>query len=120
MYKIIVIALLALVPVCAPAAGYLTNMSQGVLVSTYVVNNSVPSNTARGLTLILAGPISNPDGCAATDKVHIPSTVPNYSILVAGVIAAVSAGQTIGFYSSGCSSIRFWGGTTTYPQIWNI
>ena len=102
------------------ASGYLTLMGQGVPVTSYVMNSSVPSGSSTGMTLFVGGSIANPDGCNATDKIHIPSTVPNYNALVAAIIAAVSAGQSVGFWSSGCSSIPFWGGTTTYPLVWTL
>ena len=102
------------------ASGYLTSMGQGVVVTSYVMNNSVPPGSGTGMTLFVSGTISNPDACVATDKIHIPSTVPNDSTLVAAVMSAVAAGQSIGFWSSGCSVISFWGGSVTYPQAWTL
>jgi len=95
-------------------------MAQGIGIVSYVMNNSVPPGASSGMTLIVSGTISNPDGCGAIDKVHIPSTVSNYSSLVAAVIAAVSAGQTIGFWSLAGAVIPFWGGAITYPQVWTL
>lgn len=102
------------------ASGYLTPMGQGVVLSSYVINNSVPPGLSTGMTLVVSGAIANPDACGATDKIHIPGTVPNYSALVAAVMAASAAGQSIGFWSSGCAVIPFWGGAVTYPQVWTL
>jgi hypothetical protein len=102
------------------ASGYLTSLGQGVPVSSYMMNNSVPPGSSTGMTLFLTSAISNPDSCGAIDKVHIPSTVPNYNSLVAALVSAVAAGQSIGFWSSGCAILPFWAGTTSYPQVWTL
>lgn len=97
------------------ASGYLTLLAQGVSVNGYMMNNGVGSGST-GMTVWVSG-ISNPDSCGATTMVFIPSSVANYSALVAAVISAFAAGQRVGFWSSGCDLMPFFGGTTTYPYV---
>jgi hypothetical protein len=96
-------------------AGYLNSMGTGVTPTGYMMNNLGGIND-HGMTIFLAG-ISNPDGCNATDRVHIRSTAVGYKEMVAAVMAAKAMGKKIGFYSSGCQPIPFWGGSTTYPIV---
>jgi hypothetical protein len=106
----------ALMATVASASGYLTPLAQGITVNGYMMNNSTGGAASTGMTIWVSG-ISNPDSCGGTDKVFIPSSVANYSALVAAVISAFTAGQHIGFWSSGCDLMPFWGGTTTYPYV---
>lgn len=102
----------------ASASGYLTVLNQGVTISGYMMNNDTDGGAFghSGMTLFISG-ISNPDGCSGTDKVFIPSSVSNYNSLVAAVISAYASGQHVGFYSSGCGTMPFWYGSTTYPFV---
>lgn len=103
-------------PRAVVAAGYLTPLGQGIEVTSYMVNNGVHGGGSVGLTLWVSG-ISNPDSCGSIDKVHIKRTTVNYSEMVAAVISAITSGRKIGFHSTGCETIPFWGGTTTYPIV---
>jgi hypothetical protein len=98
------------------AAGYLTALRTGVAVTDYMVNNNTGPGTVGGLTIWVSG-ISNPDGCTGTDKVHIKNSANGYKEMVAAVMSAVAQGKKIGFHSSGCELLPFWGGTTTYPIV---
>lgn len=98
------------------ASGYLTPLREGIVVTDYMVNNNTGSGTLGGLTIWVSG-ISNPDGCASTDKVHIKNSAPGYKEMVAAVLSAVALGKKIGFHSSGCEGLPFWGGGLTYPMV---
>jgi hypothetical protein len=106
--------------VASPAMGegYLNSMGAGVTPTGYMMNN-LGGNNNYGLTIFLSG-ILNPDSCNATDKVHIRSTAVGYKEMVAAVMAAKASGNKIGFYSSGCQTIPFWGGSTTYPIVTDL
>ena len=92
------------------ASGYLTAYSEGVAVVRYHIHGG------GGMTLTVAG-ISNPDGCGGTTLVHIPPTLNGYKEMVAAALTAVAQGKRIGLWSTGCSLLPFWGGTTTYPVV---
>jgi hypothetical protein len=101
------------------ASGYLTTLRTGIEVTDYMVNNNTGSGTSGGLTIWVSG-ISNPDGCTGTDKVHIKNSAPGYKEMVAAVLSAVALGKKIGFHSSGCEILPFWGGGVTYPMVSDI
>lgn len=105
----------AIVPSLSAASGYLTGISSGVTVTGYMMNDGT-GGSGYGMTLFVSG-ISNPDGCGGTDKVYIPGTDPDFNGLAAAVMAAVASGEQVGFWSSGCALMPFWGGTVTYPVI---
>jgi hypothetical protein len=98
------------------ASGYLTPLRAGIEVTDYMVNNNTGSGNIGGLTIWVSG-ISNPDGCTGTDKVHIKNSATGYKEMVAAVLSAVALGKKIGFHSSGCEGLPFWGGTLTYPMV---
>lgn len=104
-----------LIPSLSGASGYLTGINSGATVTEYMMNNGT-GGSGYGMTLFVSG-ISNPDGCGGTDRVYIPGTDPNFNGLAAAVIAAVASGEQVGFWSSGCAVMPFWGGTVTYPVI---
>lgn len=97
-------------PHSARSSGYLVPLNQAIAVSRYHMHGG------GGMTLSVSG-ISNPDNCAGTDLVHIPSSLTGYKEMVASVMAAVAAGKRIGSWSSHCSILPFWGGGTTYPVV---
>src|SRR5215469_6063748 len=99
----------------AGASGYLTGINSGATVTGYMMNDGT-GGSGYGMTLFVSG-ISNPDGCGGTDKVYIPGTDPDFNGLAAAVMAAVASGEQIGFWSSGCAVMPFFGGTVTYPVI---
>jgi hypothetical protein len=110
---------LAVLAQAVEAGGYLTPMRVGVTVTDYMVNNNVGHPTIGGLTIFVSG-ISNPDGCGGTDMVHIKNTAPGYKEMFAAVVAAVAQGKKIGFHASGCETLPFWGGSTTFPVITDL
>lgn len=97
-------------PQAARSSGYLTSLSDAIVVSRYHMHGG------GGMTLSVSG-ISNPDGCGGTALAHIPSSLSGYKEMVASVMAAVATGKRIGLWSSGCSLLPFWGGSTTYPIV---
>jgi hypothetical protein len=97
----------------------LTALRTGIDVTDYMVNNNTGSGTLGSLTIWVSG-INNPDGCTGTDKVHIKNSAPGYKETVAAVLSAVALGKKIGFHSSGCELLPFWGGATTYPIVSDI
>jgi hypothetical protein len=97
-------------PQAAHSSGYLTPFTEGVSVSRYHMHGG------GGMTITVSG-ISNPDGCGGTSLVHIPSTLSGYKEMVAAVMTAVATGKRIGLWSTGCSLLPFWGGSTTYPVV---
>jgi hypothetical protein len=101
------------------AAGYLTGLGTGVVITDYMINNNTGSGTLGGLTIWVPG-INNPDGCTGTDKVHIKNSASGYKEMVAAVLSAVASGRKIGFHSSGCELLPFWGGATTYPIVTDL
>jgi len=102
----------------AHAGGYLTAFGTGVPVTDYMVNNNVGyGGTSIGLTIFNPATVSNPDGCGSTSYLHIKSSAPGYKEMVAAVMSAAAAGKKIGFHSTGCELLPFFGGTTTYPII---
>lgn len=97
-------------PHTARSSGYLTSLSDAIVVSRYHMHGS------GGMTLSVSG-ISNPANCGGTALVHIPSGLSGYKEMVASVMTAVATGKRIGLWSSHCSILPFWGGGTTYPII---
>jgi hypothetical protein len=100
-------------------AGYLTALRTGIAVSEYMVNNNTGSGGLGGLTIWVSG-IDNPDGCTGTAMVHIKNSASGYKEMFAAVLTAVASGKKIGFHSSGCEQLPFWGGGTTYPIVTDI
>ena len=111
MRRIAFMAAIALMAVSgAHAEGYLTPYGTGTSVLKYHVH------AGGGLTLWVSG-INNPDACGDASLVFIPPTLASYKTSVAAVMAAFAAGNKVGLYSSGCSTIPFWGGATTHPDV---
>ena len=97
------------------AAGYLNNPGQGVEIL------KVHAHSGGGLTLwVNSNGILNPDSCARRDKIHIRSSLAGYDAMVTVVMTAYTAKKKVGFYSSGCSTLPFWGGTQTYPIVHDL
>jgi hypothetical protein len=92
------------------ASGYLTALDQGVSVTRYLMHSG------GGMTIWVSG-IANPDGCGATDRVHLKGDLPGHDKMVAAVLAASASGKRVGFWSTGCEIIPFWGGTQTVPIV---
>lgn len=92
------------------ASGFLTNLGTGVSVTKYLMHS------AGGMTLWVSG-ISNPDGCSGADRVHLKGDLPGHDKMVAAVLAASASGRKVGFWSTGCAIIPFWGGTQTVPIV---
>ena len=113
--KKLIIAVLAFMSTSVFASGYLVPLGQGVEVLR------VHAHSGGGLTLwIHQNSIQNPDSCKGTDKVHIRSSLAGYDAMVTVVMSAYTAKKKIGFWSSGCSTIPFWGGTITYPIVHDL
>jgi hypothetical protein len=106
----------------ANASGYLTPFGTGVAVTDYMVNNNVGyGGSAIGITILLSpNAVNNPDSCGSTALLHIKSSAHGYKEMVAAVMAAVASGRRIGFHSSGCELLPFFGGTTTYPIVTDL
>jgi hypothetical protein len=92
------------------ASGYLTTLDQGVSVTRYLMHSG------GGMTIWVTG-ISNPDGCGGVDRVHLKGNLLGHDKMVAAVLAASASGKRVGFWSSGCELIPFWGGTQTVPIV---
>jgi hypothetical protein len=92
------------------ASGYLTELGQGVSVNRYLIHSG------GGMTIWVSG-ISNPDGCGGSDRVHLKGDLPGHDKMVAAVLAASTSGKKVGFWSSGCEVIPFWGGSQTIPIV---
>ena len=112
---LLILSAWGLVPHPTCASGYLTGINSGVTVSGYMMNDGTGGG-GYGMTLFVSG-ISNPDNCGGTDKVYIPGSDPDFNGLAAAVMTAVASGEQVGFWSSGCALMPFWGGTVSYPVI---
>lgn len=97
----------------ANASGYLTALDQGVVVNRYLMHSG------GGMTIWVSG-ISNPDGCGRSDMVHLKGDLVGHDKMVAAVLAASASGRKVGFWSTGCEIIPFWGGTVTVPIVANL
>lgn len=95
------------------SSGYLTPLGQGITISKYFIHSG------GGMTLWVSG-ISNPDNCGSANKVHLKGDLSGHDKMVAAVMAAYASGMKVGLWSSGCSSLPFWGGTVTYPIVSNL
>lgn len=98
------------------ASGYLTSLSgSGATISTYFTHSS------GAVTLILESNTSkNPDSCAVTNRVHLKGDLDGHKNMVAAALTAFASGKTVGFHSSGCEDIPFWGGNILTPVINNL
>ncbi|MBW8185580.1 hypothetical protein [Shewanella nanhaiensis] len=63
---------------------------------------------------------SNPDNCSAKNKVYIKSTMPQYKDMLGLIMSAHAQGKKVGFWSSGCSTNYFWGGSVSFPEIRDV
>ncbi len=114
--RILICCLLMALGFChkANAAGYLTSLSDGIIVTEYFLYGS------GAITLFTSG-LSNPDGCTTTARVHIPSNTAGLEGMKAAIMTAVETGKKIGFYSTGCDTIPFWGASAgSGPHISHI
>lgn len=99
-------------------SGYLTPLGEGVPVNLYLLHRS-----GEMTIWVTNTSISNPDNCMNTDRVHISASLAGSQNMMAAVMTAYASGQKVGFHSSGCSTIPFWGGTITVPiisEIWVV
>lgn len=72
------------------------------------------------MTVWVSG-IDNPDDCARTDIVHLKGDLLGHDRMVAAVLAASTSGKKVGFHSSGCEIIPFWGGAGgSVPVVHNL
>lgn len=111
MKRAVIIGVIALsLSFAVRASGYLTDLSSGVSVTRYLMHST------GGMTIWVSG-ISNPDGCGGTDRVHLKGDLPGHDKMVAAVLAASASERKVGFWSSGCEVIHFWGGTQTVPIV---
>ncbi len=60
---------------------------------------------------------SNPDNCSEKKRVYIKSSMPQYQDMVGLIMAAHAQGKKVGFWSSGCATNYFWGGSATFPEV---
>ncbi|PHR54845.1 MAG: hypothetical protein COA47_14870 [Robiginitomaculum sp.] len=119
MKKILLVILISILPAHAFAfSGYLTPLAEGVSINKYLLHRS-----GEMTIWVTNTSISNPDNCTNTDRVHIRASLAGSQNMIAAVMTAYASGQKVGFHSSGCSVIPFWGGTQTVPiisEIWVI
>lgn len=94
----------------AISSGYLTPYGTGITIAKYTMHNN------GGMTLWVSG-LNNPDNCGDTNLVHLKGDLPGHKQMVSAAMAAHAADKKIGLWSSGCSTIPFWGGTVTRPII---
>ena len=99
----------------ALAYGYITGHGYGIDIEKFHVHNG------GGITLwVDSSRMMNPDNCTHKDKVFISASDEGYDVAVSVVLAAYMGGKKIGFWSPGCTTLPFWGGTNTYPRANNI
>ncbi|MCL1126201.1 hypothetical protein [Shewanella surugensis] len=96
----------------ASAAGYLTSLGNPEATIT-----SVFTHAEGHVTLIVSGVTLNPDECGDLGRVHIQADLPGHKNLVSAALTAFASGKKVGFYTTGCEVIPFWGGTSTRPVI---
>lgn len=114
MKKIFVVALTMFSSITF-ASGYLVKLGEGVEIS------KVHAHSAGGLTLwVDASKLMNPDSCSYLNKVNIQSSQAGYDAMVTVIMTAYTTKKKIGFWSSGCQVLPFWGGTQTFPVVTNI
>jgi len=115
MKKLLFILVVALFSSTTMAQGYLVHLGKGVEIL------KVHAHSAGGLTVwVDSSKLMNPDSCTAVDKVHIQSSLAGYDAMVTMIMTAYTSKKKIGFWSTGCSVLPFWGGTRTYPIVTNI
>lgn len=97
------------------ASGYLTPFTNtGVKISHFFTHSN------GGVTLLLSGTITNPDGCQVTSRVHLKGDLEGHKTMTSAALAAFASGKNIGLWSSGCENIPFWGGGIQTPIIANL
>ena len=115
MIKRIIFVFLLAISSNAFASGYLVPNGSGVEIQ------KIHAHPNGAITLwVDASKLENPDGCNRMHKVHIKATE-GYQTLVSMVMSAYVSGKKIGFWSTGCEVIPFWGASpTTSPVVNNI
>lgn len=94
--------------------GYLTPLGSGIEIDKY----QFLGESSGGIVIWLKKPISsNPDSCRETEKVYIKNSLPQYKDMVAAIMAAHAQGKKVGFWSTGCGTNYFWGGSITFPLV---
>jgi|GEM_PF-2141517 len=95
--------------------GYITPLGQGIEVL------KIHGHRDGGITVwVDSSSVQNPDNCGGVDRLHIPSNLQGYDTMVTLVTTAFTANKKIGFWSSGCDNIPFWGSVRTYPIIKDV
>ncbi len=113
--KTIILLAIVLLTSGVNASGYLIPYGQGVTI------NKIHAHASGGLTLwVNSNELQNPDECSRRDKVHIRSSLGGYDAMVTVIMSAYTANKKIGLWSTGCSTIPFWGGTQTFPIVSDV
>lgn len=115
MKRVLIFVLFVVFSVNVNASGYLTSLGgPGVKITSYF------THSGGGVTLKISGSVSNPDGCEATDRVHLKGDLAGHNNMVAAALAAFASGKSVGLWSTGCETIPFWGGTSRVPIVANL
>ena len=94
------------------ASGYLTPLGTGVEIAKYQILGN------GGMVVWLSEPIpQNPDSCNQTSKLFIKGDLPQFNAMISSIMAAHAQGKKVGFWSNGCSTNYFWGGSITFPAV---
>lgn len=92
--------------------------------SSFAAEGSLGARTVKsywleGDVFILVTPttaFANPTGCTDSGGAIIPLSNPNYKMMLAAVIHAMTTGAPMNMYASGCFS--YWG--HAYPQVYAL
>lgn len=61
--------------------------------------------------ILVYGPFGNENSCSHSDMILYPNSYVDYEVVVSMVLAAITSGREIRFYSSDCVTLSFHGGT---------
>ena len=61
--------------------------------------------------ILIKGPFGDPNSCGETDFIYYPATNPDYDVIVGMALTALTAGNEMKFYASGCTTVSWHWGT---------